>query len=170
LYQKTRDPLFLVVPRELMVEGYGENAKFGTRSTGLVFNNLPAFIGLVDAVSGPRPDVAWSVKARTAEISLRRGETVQACFEVTNSGQFEIADVRSSFQARLDFRNAAPREAVNSLRPSQTVELCYPLTAPEEINLTSQYNRIACAHWSAIGRRKDTPVLAHACILLQLRP
>jgi hypothetical protein len=68
---------------------------------------------------------------------------VRACFEFTNTGTLEIAGVRSTFQPRLDFRTA-PREAADSVQPSQTAEMCYRLTAPEEINLTSQ-NRVEYA-------------------------
>ena len=40
MFLRSGDPVFLVVPRECVVRGFGENARsIGTRSTGLVLNN-----------------------------------------------------------------------------------------------------------------------------------
>ena len=170
VYENTGDPLFLVVPFELMTEGFRDHAKFGTRSTGLVFNYLPWLMNVLDSVGHPVPDAAWKVHPKTQEIALRRGETIQACFELSNTGPLEIQAIRQGFQARLDFKSTPSQAVANSLASSQTVESCYAVTAPKDINLTSQSNRVAYAHWTAMGRRGEQPVLAHAWIRLQLQP
>ncbi len=168
VYENTRDPLFLAVPRELMLAGFGADADIKTRSTGLVLNYVPWFMDLLESEELPAPDAEWSVAAKTARLALRPGGTAQACFDLSNSGTAEITGVRISFQPRLDFTATTPA-AIDSMRPGQRAELCYPVRAPEEINLTSQYNRAAYAQWTALGRRQGKPVVAHTWVRLELR-
>jgi hypothetical protein len=170
VYENTHDPLFLVLPRELMLNGFDKDADIHTRSTGLVFNYVPWFMDLLESQGHPAPDAAWTVRPRSSELLLRRGETAQACFDVNNAGRSGISGLRIRFQPRLDFTAAPPAAVIDGMRAGETAELCYTVRAPEEINLTSQYNRVAYAHWTATGSRQGEPVLAHAWIRLKLQP
>jgi hypothetical protein len=162
VYERTHDPLFLAVPRELMVAGFGEKAKdIKTRDTGLVFNYLPWFMDLLETEGRPAPDPEFLVTARST--------APRACFELSNTGDAPITDLRVSFQARLDY-TAGRAMPPDSLAPGQSAHLCYALERPAAINLTSQYNRVSYAHCSASGRRAGKPVLAHAWIKLEEEP
>ena len=161
VYLKTRDPLFLAVPRELMIAGFGDRERdIKTRDTGLVYNYLPWFMQMLEEEGRPAPDPQFRI---TAKSSLP-----QACFELSNTGTTAITDLRVTFQARLDF-TWKPAAAPESLGPGQTVRLCYPIEAPASINLTSQYNQIAYAHSTARAMRDGKPILAHAWIKIELR-
>jgi hypothetical protein len=162
VYERTHDPLFLAVPRELMVAGFGEKAKdIKTRDTGLVFNYLPWFMDLLETEGRPAPDPEFSITAKST--------APRACFELSNTGDAPITDLRVSFQARLDY-TAGRAMPPDSLAPGQSAHLCYALERPAAINLTSQYNRVSYAHCSASGRRAGKPVLAHAWIKLEEEP
>ena len=151
-YERTGDPLFLIVPRELLIEGYGEGReRIGTRSTGLVFNYVPHFLPLLDAQGGPAPDPGLRVTARTPVVTMAPGSTARVCFHVKEEG------LRVSFQPRLDF-------TVIGRAAGLTDEMCYDVRAPAAINLTSEYNRVAYAQWTAISARGT----AHAWVTLKL--
>jgi hypothetical protein len=54
------------------------------------------------------------------------------------------------------------------LKPGETVELWYRLQAPTHVNLTSDYNRIAYGHWSAVYERGGQSNLAHRAVRIAL--
>jgi YetA-like protein len=161
VYLKTHDPLFMAVPRELMIAGFAEKEKdIPTRDTGLVFNYLPWFMRMLEDEGNPAPDPQFRITAKSA--------MPKACFAMSNTGTSPITDVRATFQARLDFKwqNAA---VPSTLAPGQTVELCYPIEAPRAINLTSQYNALSYAHCTASARRSGKPILGHAWVKIELK-
>jgi hypothetical protein len=90
-------------------------------------------------------------------LTLPRGGTARVCFTLRNGGGAALEGLRVSFQPRLDF---AVREESQA---------CYTVRAPEAINLTSQYNRVAYAQWSASFRRAGVPAVAHGFVTLKLR-
>lgn len=161
VYENTHDPLFLAVPRELLIAGFGKDGgDIKTRSTGLVYNYLPWFMDMLEKDGNPAPDPQFRITTKSA--------MPRACFEMSNTGASAITDLRVGFQARLDF-TAGRVTAPDSLAPGQSIQLCYPVQAPAAVNLTSQYNRIAYAHCSAEGRRQGKPILAHAWVKLALQ-
>jgi hypothetical protein len=70
----------------------------------------------------------------------------------------------------LDFKvnSATPMPAV--LRPGETAELWYEIQAPDQINLSCEYNHTAFGHWSALYRRSDRAHLAHRPVKIVLVP
>jgi hypothetical protein len=153
-YERTGDPLFLAVPRELLIAGYGEGReRISTRSTGLVFNHVPHFLPLLDAQGGPAPDPGLRVTARPPVVTMAPGATARVCFQVGAP----VDGWRVSFQPRLDF-------TVTGQAAGAKDEMCYDVRAPEAINLTSEYNRVAYAQWTAISARGT----AHAFVTLKL--
>jgi hypothetical protein len=149
-FLRTGDPLFLALPRECIVAGFGEDgAHFGTRATGLVFNYLPWFLSLVAEQGDPAVDPVPPGR----DLALARGATARVCFQLPSGA----TDLRASFQPRLDF---AARQLDSS---------CYEVGAPQLINLTSESNRVSYAHWTASYRRAGRLHLAHAWLRITLR-
>jgi hypothetical protein len=171
MHARTGDPLFLAVPREMMLAGYGAaQSQFGTRSTGLVFNYLPWFLAALAEAGDPTPEPGLSVTAAPPALAMAAGTAARACFVVKNSGAGEITELRASFQPRLDFvaRRLAPLPA--SLQPGRQAEDCYEVRAPAGINLTYEANRVAYGHWSAGYRRAGKPHLGHAWLKIEVAP
>jgi len=161
VYLKTHDPLFVAVPRELMIAGFADKAKeIKTRDTGLVYNYLPWFMRMLEDEGNPAPDPQFRLSAKSS--------MPQACFEMSNTGSSAITDLRVSFQARLDFTWKSAT-APPALAPGESIQLCYPVQPPAAINLTSQYNELSYAHCTASGKRGGKPILAHAWVKIELR-
>jgi hypothetical protein len=161
VYLKTQDPLFLAIPRELMMAGFADKERdIKTRDTGLVYNYLPWFMEMLEEEGRPAPDAQFLIEGKSS--------LPQACFEMSNQGTTAITDLRATFQARLDF-TWKPAAAPTTLAPGETVRLCYPLEAPAAINLTSQYNELSYAHCTASGRRDGKPIVAHAFVKILLK-
>jgi hypothetical protein len=170
-YLRTKNPLFLVVPREAVVAGFsGAGKEFGTRSTGLVFNYVPWFLELLNEVGRPAPSGALQAKAVSETIRVNRGGTAEACFVLENKGQDAVTGIRASFQPRLDFVVDRPPEIPDRLAAGGAVRLCYTVRAPERINLSTQYNRESYAHWSSVVQTADGPRLAHAWVKIEISP
>ncbi len=168
-YLRTKDPLFLVVPREAVVAGFsGGGKEFGTRSTGLVFNYVPWFLGLLNEVGRPRPADELQVKAASETIRVVRGGTAEACFAVENKGDRDVIGIRASFQPRLDFAVERSPQIPEQLAAGGAIRLCYTMRAPERINLSTQYNRESYAHWSAVIQTASGPALAHAWVRIEM--
>jgi hypothetical protein len=169
VFSRTGDPLFLVVPREAVVRGFAANSKsIGTRSTGLVFNNVPWFLSMLRDCGDPQPDPRLELIAPADEVRVSRGKETSVVLKVSNTGSTPITDLRASFHSRLDFRTSGQPQLPKSIGPGQTVELAYKIQAPSLVNLQCSYNRIAYAHWSALYRRAEKEHLAHASVLLSL--
>jgi hypothetical protein len=169
VFSGTGDPLFLVVPREAIVRGFGANSKsIGTRSTGLVFNNVPWFLTTLAERGDPQPDPDLEIIVPAAETRVAIGKEASVVLKVTNRGSTPITDLRASFHSRLDFRTSASSSLPASIGPGQTVELTYKVEAPSLANLQCLYNRIAYAHFSAIYQRAEKTHLAHASVVLSL--
>lgn len=169
VFARTGDPLFLVVPRECIVRGFGENAKsIGTRSTGLVLNNVPWFLTTLEGGGDPQPDPRLELLAPAAEIPVTLGNEFSVVLKLTNTGSTPIMDLRASFQSRIDFRTIHQSQLPKSIGPGQTVELTYKVEAPSQVNLQCLYNRIAYAHWSALYRRDEKVHLAHTSVAISL--
>src|SRR6185369_8155459 len=164
---RTGDPLFLVVPRECIVRGFGENAKsIGTRSTGLVLNNVPWFVSTLQEYGDPQPDPQLTVSL-ASKTALKPGNEASVVVRITNKGSTPITDLRASFHSRVDFRTSGT-EAPNAVASGETVELTYKLAAPSLVNTQCLCNRVAYAHWSAIYRRDQAVHLGHAPLTISL--
>jgi hypothetical protein len=168
VFAKTGDPLFLVVPREAVARGFGENAKpIGTRSTGLVFNNVPWFLTTLQNYGDPQPDLKMKV-AGPNEISLARGAKTPIVIEVTNTGDQAIAGFRASLQARLDITTRELSPLPTALAPAETVKLLYEIEAPEHVNVQCLCDRLAYVHFTSLYQRGNQPQFVHAPITVSL--
>ena len=169
MYQKTRDPLFLAVPYELLLLAYGSGAKpFGTRSTGLVFNYVPSFLAMLNAEGNPEPDLALNIDTET--ISVRPGYKTEIAFTVRNAGPDPITNITSTFQPRLDFKVLKESPAPEILYPGQLRRMVLDVEAPTDINLTHSLNRDSYAHWSIRFTRAGRPRFAHGFAKVQIVP
>lgn len=169
-FERTGDPLFLAVPLESVRAGFEEQAEpFGTRETGLVFNYLPWYVELLSKAGKPATEPGLEVSTPGSEVLLTPGGKARACFTAWNRGPDAVTGLRVSFQPRLDFSAVALAGAPADIPRGGTVELCYEIQAPQLINLTCQYNRIAYAHWSASYRRQGAPHVAHSWVRIELR-
>jgi hypothetical protein len=169
VYRRTRDPLFLAVPWEALVAGFGTaDAQMGTRSTGLVFNYAPWYLAMLGELGDPRPG-KLEVRPVEKSLAVEPGGAVQACFDVKNAEAATAEDLRIGFQTRLDFTASPPPAAPARLEPGESARLCYDTRAPEAINLTSEWNRTAYAQWTATYRAGGRPRFAHAFARIDLR-
>jgi hypothetical protein len=170
MFSRSGDPVFLVVPRECIVRGFGENAKtIGTRSTGLVLNNVPWFVSTLLNNGDPQPDRQLKVEAISPEVSVSRGDEVSVVIRLKNDGPAPISDLRASFHSRVDFRTSQQPELPKSIAPGESIELNYKLEAPSHVNVQCLCNRVTYGHWSALYRRDQTVLLAHTPIKVSLR-
>jgi hypothetical protein len=183
-YQRTGDPLFLAVPREMLINALaGEDAwKFqwvsrggfdrdfsgGLRNSGLVFKNVPWFLATLREEGNPRPG-GVEVSPVRETVEMAKGEAAPVCFAVKNTSASAVQELRMSFQPRLEFSVDHSPATPASLAPGQSAKLCYELRAPEKINLTLELNRTSYAHWSATFRNQAQPGVAHAWVRIALR-
>jgi hypothetical protein len=150
-YLRTKDPLFLAAPREMLVDGFGAGAKeFGPRDTGLVFNYVPWYLSMLRDLGDPQPDAQLQMTAKG-----------NACVSVHNAGAGAVENLRVSYQPRLDFTVVKRPQVPDGVAAGATVELCGEVQPPERINLTSDYNRVSYAQWSASFDRAGKPRMAH---------
>jgi hypothetical protein len=156
MYLRTRDPLFLAVPRESIAAGFGPGKTFGTRATGLVFNYVPWYLSMLSELGDPRP-AHPAPKPENESVQIQRGAAARICFDL----RAEASEMRTSFQPRLDF-------VVRPL-PVDSGRWCYEVTAPSAINLTSEYNRISWAQWTASYLSDGKPQVAHAWVRIELK-
>ncbi len=167
IFRRTGDPMFLVVPRECIVRGFGENAKpIGTRSTGLVLNNVPWFVTTLQEHGDPQTD-AELVVSLPKKMLMAPGKEAFGVIRITNSGSTPITDLHASFHSRVDF-HTSQAEGPKTIGAGETAELTYKLTAPSQVNSQCLCNRVAYAHWSAIYRRGQTVHLSHAPLTISL--
>jgi hypothetical protein len=117
----------------------------------LVFNYLPWYLSMLRDLGDPQPDP-----------QLQMTPKGNACVSIHNTGPDAVEHLRVSYQPRLDFTVMKRPEAPESLAAGAAVELCGELQPPERINLTSDYNRISYAQWSASFDRAGKLRLAHA--------
>jgi hypothetical protein len=168
-FARTSDPLFLALPQEMVVAGFGEEAKeFGTRETGLVYNYLPWFLHELGAQGDPQPGTELLIRPAVQTVELTPGGAARACVSVRNRGSAALEGLRIGFQARLDFRATSVAPARDTLAPGAAAEFCTDISAPELTNLTSQFARISYAHWTAIYRTGARTRLAHAWLRLDM--
>lgn len=169
LFARTGDPLFLVVPREAIVRGFGENAKpIGTRSTGLVFNNVPWFVATLQNCADPQPDPQLKIELPSERVSVAVGKECSVIVKLTNTGPTPITGLRASFHSRVDFGTRSPVEPPRTIAPGQTVDITYQIEAPSQANLQCLYNRVAYAHWSAVYKRTEKVHLGHSVVTVLL--
>jgi hypothetical protein len=148
-YLRTRDPLFLGPVAEMVEAGFGAKSKgFGPRDTGLVFNYLPWYLGVLDGME------------KDGELEVKPGRF--GCAVLKNNGAAAVEGLRGSFQTRLDFRVVSTPRFPSRLGAGESVEVCGEVEAPERINLTSEYNRVSYAQWSLEFTRGGRRRWAHA--------
>jgi hypothetical protein len=170
VFAKTGDPLFLVVPREAVARGFGENAKtIGTRSTGLVFNNVPWFLATLQNYGDPQPDSQVKAIVSKSEIALARGAKTAITVELTNAGEQPITGIRASFQARLDITTRELSPLPTTLAPGETVKLRYQIEAPEHVNVQCLCDRLAYAHFTSLYQRGNQASFAHAPVTIAIQ-
>ncbi len=151
-YLRTHDPIFLAPPREMLVAGFGAKAKeFGPRDTGLVFNYLPWYVAMLKDLGDPQPDAQLQITVKG-----------NACASIRNSGSDAVENLRMSYQPRLDFTVMKALQFPTRLDAGATVEVCGEVRPPSAINLTSDYNRVSYAQWSASFQRAGKLRMAHA--------
>lgn len=185
-YQRTGDPLFLAVPREMLVAALtGEDAWTfqwialrktgihkdfggGMRNAGLVFKNVPWFLALLRELGNPSPG-GVEVRPVRETVDIAKGGTAPVCFAVKNTSAAAVQDLRIGFQPRLDFSVDRTPAALSTLAPGQSANVCYEVRAPEKINLTLELNGISYAHWSATFRSQGQLGVAHAWVRMALR-
>jgi hypothetical protein len=168
-FLRTEEPLFLILSRESMVAGFGDAADdMGTRNTGLVFNYLPWFLPLLADRGDPQPEPEFEARLKDPELRLAPGGQAAVCVSVRNLGAAPAANLRMSFQPRLDYTVTQSPSTPEQLQPGQGTELCYQVRAPERINLTCDYNRISYAHWTASYPRDGKLRTAHAWMKIAL--
>lgn len=158
-WERTHDPLFLVSPRAAVAAGFGAGTRgFGTRDTGLVFNNVPWLLSSIAAAGNPQPDQELTVTADSS-----------ASFTLRNTGTQPITDLDVSFQPRLDFSVTSTPTVPRTLAPGESLQLRYEVAPPAKINLTSAYNRIAYAQLTATFQRANQARLASAWSSFELK-
>jgi len=146
----------------------GAGQEFGTRSTGLVFNYVPWFLELLTELGQPAPAKEVTVKSKAETLRMRRGETMEACFTLSNGGPEAVTSIAASFQPRLDFTVVRMAAVPARLEAGASARLCYGLRAPERINLSTQYNRESYAQWSALMQGPGGPRMAHAWVKVEM--
>jgi hypothetical protein len=166
MYERTRDPLYLAVPQDLIAKAFEQQvASFGTRSTGLVFNHLPWFLAALSAHGNPRPDSKLQVSAGPSDVPMIRGASTRINVAIKNTGTNTVKDLRISFHPRFDFSAALVGSTPEELAPGQSVKVAFKLTAPAQLNLTCDYNRIAYGHASVSYQRQEAGAhVAHALL------
>jgi hypothetical protein len=164
MYERTRDPLYIAVPQDLIVRAFGQQvASFGTRSTGLVFNHLPWFLATLSAHGNPRPDSHLELSVDPSDAHMARGASNRINVTLKNTGIDTVKDLRISFHPRFDFSAALVGSTPEELAPGQSVKVAFKLTAPAQLNLTCDYNRIAYGHASVSYQRQEGGAhVAHA--------
>jgi hypothetical protein len=169
-YELTKDPFFLAVPSRLTVAGFGAGSKpiFGTRSTGLVYNYLPWLLATLHQEGNPGPEPQLEITAPGELSALAPGAKQIVTVKLKNAGAQPVDNLRMSLHSRRDVGVTAVRAAPSRIGPGETVECQYEITAPAEVNLSCDYNRVVWAQWSALYRRGDHAHLAHQPIKVVL--
>jgi hypothetical protein len=169
IYERTKDPLYLVVPRLATTAGFGEDATpFGPRATGLVFNYVPWLIEELQKYGDPEPEEDLQVSTTNTPVHFTPGAKISIVFTLKNVGHESVTDLRMSFHSRLDWAITPPAVIPTMLSPGESVEVAYEVRAPADINLTSRYNSVAYGHWSALYERAGHARLAHRPVELSL--
>lgn len=168
-YERTKDPLFLAVPFDSMMSGYGAGGKIpGTRSTGLVFNYLPWFFTTLKNAGHPRPGKEL-ILTPASPLEMRKGAKARACVVMRNESSAPLTNMRGSFQPRLDFAVVSRGAFPETLAPGRQAEVCVELQAPAQIGLTSEFNRQSYAHWSFVFTRGESAGFAYATTGIRLK-
>ncbi|MPY91085.1 MAG: hypothetical protein GEU99_24620 [Luteitalea sp.] len=161
-YRLTQDPVFLAVPLRSLTEAFVTNPQpIHTRSTGRIYNFVPWFLTTLTEAGNPDLDEELEVSVVSEEVEARRGDTVTVTFRVRNHGRSPVSNLRASCSPRLDVKAEAAARAPETIPPGGEAEFRYALRTPERINLTSDSNRLAYVHWSAVYQREGRPRLAH---------
>ena len=170
VYERTKDPLFLVVPSRLTSAGFDPKAKPipGTRSVGMVYNYLPWLISAVRRHGNPEPEPQFEVVVSSPVVTLSPGASTRVGFIVKNTGAQPIDDLQASFRSRLDVTIAPTQPLPARLLPGETAECSYEVRAPSQINLSCAYNGIAYSHWSVLYRRAERAHLTHRVVKLNI--
>jgi hypothetical protein len=168
-YRLTEDPVFLAAPLRSLKEAFGTNAEpIKTRNTGRIYNYVPWFLTTLERAGNPDFDDTLEVSVVSREMEARRGDTVRVTVRVHNHGRSPVSNLRASFSPRLDVQAAAVGEAREVIPPGGEAEFRYDVRTPERMNLTSESNRTAYAHWSAVYQRDGRPRLAHRWIRITI--
>jgi hypothetical protein len=169
-YERTRDPLYVALPWKLVNTAYmNPSQPFGSRSTGLIFNNLPWFLSALQRWGSPTPDPDIDFSAKDASISLVTGAKSVVTILLKNLGSAPLTDLRVSFTLRRDFTTTPLGTTPAHLEPGQTIEIPYEIVAPRNVNLTTDSNRIAYGHWSATYRRMENTHIGHQPVKVTLQ-
>jgi hypothetical protein len=168
VYERTGDPFYLVVPAKSVEIAFGAKSRpFGFRNSGLVYNYLPAFLKALADHGNPGAESELAITAPEA-VRARKGENATVCFSVLNMGASPIGKLRVSFQPRTDLKATALQQVGATLAGGEQRDLCYQVQAPDWLNLTSEANRLAYAHLSALYERNGTPYGAHAATAIAI--
>ena len=169
VYERTQDPLFLVLPQEMAAAGFGAGAnRFGTRATGLVFNYLPWFLATLAANGNPQADRQIEISFVPASLRLAHGGNTSLEVTLKNNGTSAVESLQVSLHSRLDIGIIAPSGTVTVVPPGQAATYRYAVEAPANLNASCDYNRLAYVHLSAVYRRAGQACVAHRWIKLEL--
>lgn len=171
VFERTRDPFYLVVPQTLVAAGFGDDARnFFTRDTGLVYNYLPWFLAALAENGNPLPDPRTEVTATPDSLRLGRSGKAAITVTVKNNGPSPIDDLRCSLHSRRDVGIRPQSVSYGALQPGQSATFAYEIEAPANLNASGECNRIAYAHWSALFRRSGKAHLSHRVIRVEFDP
>ena len=136
----------------MLVAGFGAKAKeFGPRDTGLVFNYVPWYLAMLHDLGDPQPDAQLEMTAQG-----------NACLSIHNAGTGAVENLRVTYQPRLDFTVVKRPQFPDRVAAGATINVCGEVQPPEHVNLTSEYNRVSYAQWSAAFTREGKAGIAQA--------
>lgn len=168
-FAKTGDPLFLAAPRKSLAEAFlSGSLRIATRSTGRVYNYLPWFLTTLRNSGNPEPETDLEIEADVGDLQVTRGHKAHVTFRIRNRGATPVESAKFSLQPRLDFRASLISSATEALAPGEAREVRYEVRAPNQINLTSEANRVSYAHFSGLYRRGAKTYVMHLPIKITI--
>jgi hypothetical protein len=170
-YQRTRDPLLLAVSRRLVEKAWaGEKGEMiGSRKSGLVLSHVPWLLALYANEGNPTFEPGLTVVPGQA-ITAKAASKTPVCFQVTNNGTTPATRILTSVQPRMDFKIANRPTVPKTLKPGQSVDVCYGVVTPQALNLNSITSRSAAVHFALRYERDGQPHLGQATAQMSLVP
>lgn len=163
-FGRTGDPLYLVVPLKML--DHMEHYSGGTRGTGRVFNHLPPLFAAMQQEGSPQLDPHCQIELEQSSIPMALGETKRVRASITNTGDAAITGLRMSLHSRNDIKVLPSMLDLESLPAQESREIVVQVSAPQQLNLTCTYNRVAVLHASALYHCGDEAQGQHETVSL----